>query len=196
MIREAREHHFFGICIPPFWVKSARREIGDSDLQIVTVCGFPLGYSMTETKLAEIDQAIRDGVNEIDMVMNMSAFKSGLSWVKIEIAKAAKLAHANDCLFKLIIETAYLDADEIIAAATMCSDAGVDFVKTSTGFAPSGATLEDISLLRKTLPSSVGIKASGGIRDYSRAVSLIRAGADRIGTSSGVQIMEAISDER
>jgi len=195
LIREAKEYEFFGVCVPPFWVKSAKRDIGNDDIQLVTVIGFPLGYNMTETKLEEMRRAIDDGANELDMVMNLSAFKSGLSWVKVEIAKCAKLAHDNNCLIKTIIETAYLDADEIEQAAKIATDAGVDFVKTSTGFAPSGATLEDVSLLRKILPSNVGIKASGGIRSYERAVDLIRAGADRIGTSSGIQIVEAVNHE-
>lgn len=195
LVRDAKEHNFFGVCVPPFWVKSTKRDIGSDEIQLITVIGFPLGYNMTETKLVEMKRAIDDGANELDLVVNLSAFKSGLSWAKVEIAKCAKLAHENDCLIKAIIETAYLDVDEIKSAATMASDAGVDFVKTSTGFAPSGATLEDVSLLRKILPSSVGIKASGGIRSYERAVALIRAGSDRIGTSSGIQIIEGSSND-
>jgi deoxyribose-phosphate aldolase len=191
LVRESKQNNLLGICVPPFWVKSARREIGNSDLQLVTVIGFPLGYNMTETKIEEMGCAIDDGANELDLVMNISAFKSGLSWTKVEMAKCAKLAHKNNCLLKVIIETAYLDAEEIELAAIMASDAGTDFVKTSTGFAPAGATLEDISLLRKILPSSIRIKASGGIRSYKDAVAMIRAGADRIGTSSGVQIVES-----
>ena len=194
LVRESKQNNLFGICVPPFWVKSARREIGNSDLQLVTVIGFPLGYNMTETKIEEMNRAIDDGTNELDLVMNISAFKTGLSWTKVEMAKCAKLAHQNDCLIKVIIETAYLDAEEIERAANMASDAGTDFVKTSTGFAPSGATLEDISLLRKILPSSVGIKASGGIRSYEDALAMIRAGADRIGTSSGVQITKSAKE--
>ena len=190
LIREAKEHQFFGVCVPPFWVKSAKRDIGNADIQLISVVGFPLGYNMTETKLEEMKLAIDHGANELDLMINISAFKSGLSWVKVEIAKCAKLAHDNDCLIKAIIETAYLDADEIEAVALIASDAGVDFIKTSTGFASSGATLEDVALLRKVLPSNVGIKASGGIRSHERAEALIRAGADRIGTSSGIQIME------
>jgi deoxyribose-phosphate aldolase len=191
LVRESKQKNLFGICVPPFWVKSAHREIGKNDLQLVTVIGFPLGYNMTDTKLEEMRCAIDDGANELDLVMNISAFKSGLSWTKVEMAKCAKLAHENDCLLKVIIETAYLDAEEIEKAAMMASDAGTDFVKTSTGFGPAGATLEDIGLLRKILPSSVRIKASGGIRSYKDAVAMIRAGADRIGTSSGVQIVES-----
>ncbi len=194
LIREAKEHNIFGVCVPPFWVKSAKRDIGNDDIQLISVIGFPLGYNMTETKLEEMKIAIDDGVNELDLMINISAFKSGLSWVKVEIAKCSKLAHDNNCLIKAIIETAYLDVDEIEQVALLACDAGVDFIKTSTGFAPSGATLEDVSLLRKILPSNVGIKASGGIRSYERAEALIRAGADRIGTSSGIQIIEGANE--
>ncbi len=193
LVKEAIGYNLFGICVPPFWVKKAHREIGNSGVQLVTVIGFPLGYNMTETKLEEMRKAIDDGANELDVVMNVSAFKSGMNWVKVEAAKCAKLAHQNDCLIKVIIETAYLDAEEIVQACTLLSDAGVDFVKTSTGFAPSGATVEDVGLMRKSLPSAVRIKASGGIRTYEDAVAMIRAGADRIGTSSGIQIVEAVN---
>ena len=193
LVKEAIDYNLFGICVPPFWVRKAHREIGNSGVQLVTVIGFPLGYNMTETKLEEMDKAIDDGANELDVVMNISAFKSGLSWVKVETAKCSKLAHQNDCLIKVIIETAYLDAEEIEKACVILSDAGVDFVKTSTGFAPSGATVEDVSLMRKALPSAVRIKAWGGIRTYEDAVAMIRAGADRIGTSSGIRITEAVN---
>lgn len=195
LVNDAAEFEFFGICVPPFWVKKARRDIGNSQVQLVTVIGFPLGYNMTETKVEEMSKAIADGANELDLVMNISAYKSGMSWAKVEVAKCAKLAHESNCLIKLIIETAYLDAEEIEGATKMAADAGVDFVKTSTGFAPSGARVEDVSLIRKVLSPTVGIKASGGIRTLEDALAMIRAGADRIGTSSGIQICNAANDE-
>ena len=195
LVNDAAEFEFFGICVPPFWVKKARRDIGNSQVQLVTVIGFPLGYNMTETKVEEISKAIADGANELDLVMNISAYKSGMSWAKVEVAKCAKLAHESNCLIKLIIEIAYLDAEEIEGATKMAADAGVDFVKTSTGFAPSGARVEDVSLIRKVLSPTVGIKASGGIRTLEDALAMIRAGADRIGTSSGIQICNAANDE-
>ena len=191
LISEASENNLLGICVPPFWVKKARRDIGDADIQLVTVIGFPLGYQMTESKLAEMQRAIDDGADELDMVLNISALKAQMNWPKIEIAKCSKLAHEHYKLLKVIIETAYLNEQELELACKWCADAGVDFVKTSTGFAPEGAKVDDIITMRSILPSNVGIKASGGIKTYEQALTLIKAGADRIGTSSGVDIVRA-----
>jgi deoxyribose-phosphate aldolase len=150
---------------------------------------------MTENKLNEIKQAIDSGANELDIVMNISAFKSGMSWPKIELAKCAQLIHDNDCLMKVIIETAYLSDEEIVKTSLLCQDAGTDFVKTSTGFAPSGAKIEHIKLIRSSINSNIGVKASGGIRDLNTAVKMIEAGADRLGVSSGVSIMMELEKE-
>ena len=196
MVGEAKEYSFVGLCLPPFWIKKARRELRGSDVQLVTVAGFPLGYQMTQTKVAEIQQALKDGVDEIDMVMNVSAFKSGMPWVKIELAKCATLVHEHESMLKVIIETAYLNESEITETATLCADAGADFVKTSTGYAPQGATVAHVRLLRQTLSSAVGIKASGGIATYQQAQALIEAGADRIGASAAVAILEESFIER
>lgn len=190
LVGEAKAYQLFGVCVPPFWVKKAAREIGNADIQLVTVVGFPLGYQMTEAKITDIEMAIKDGAQELDIVMNISTFKSGLPWVKIELAKCAKIIHEADCLMKVIIETAYLTDEEIVSAAKICADAGTDFVKTSTGFANGGAKAAHISLMRENLPSNVGLKASGGIKTLADAQTMINAGADRIGTSSGVQIMK------
>lgn len=190
LVEEAIEQEFLGVCVPTFWVKKAKREVKGHGIQLVTVVGFPLGYQMTENKLEEIKLAIDNGANELDIVMNISAFKSGMPWVKTELAKCAQLIHENDCLMKVIIETAYLSDQEIVSASLMCQDAGTDFVKTSTGFAPDGAIAEHIKLIRSTINSNVGVKASGGIRDYKTAIAMIEAGADRLGVSSGVQIMQ------
>ncbi|MEQ8245597.1 deoxyribose-phosphate aldolase [Fulvivirga sp.] len=138
LIKEAKEHQFVGVCVPPFWVKRAQREIGDSDVQLVTVVGFPLGYNMTETKIEEMKLAIRDGADELDLVMNVSAFKDGMPWPKIEFAKSSKLCHEEGKILKVIIETAYLSDEDIVRACKLCNDAGVDFVKTSSGLAPAG----------------------------------------------------------
>lgn len=189
LVAEARAHNFLGVCVPPFWVKRAQREISSANILLITVAGFPLGYSMTETKLDEIKRAIDNGADEIDVVLNVSAFKTGIPWTKIEIAKCSKLAHDHQKILKVIIETAYLSDSEIIDVCKLCSDSGVDFVKTSTGFAPSGAKVEHIKLMRQSLPSGVGIKASGGIKTREQAIQLIEAGADRIGTSSGISIV-------
>ena len=189
LVADAIKHQFVGVCVPPFWVKRASRELAEHDIQLVTVIGFPLGYQMTDSKLVEIEKAINDGADELDIVMNVSAFKSGMSWVKIELAKCANLIHQSGCMMKVILETTYLSDEEIIVATKLCSEAGTDFVKTSTGFAPTGAKVSHIELMRKYAPSNVGIKASGGIKDLTTLKAMVAAGADRIGTSSGISIM-------
>ncbi len=189
LVEEAVQYKFFGICVPPFWVKRAQREIGKNKIALVTVAGFPLGYNMTETKLDEIKRAIDNGADEVDVVWNITSFKTGIPWTKIELAKCSKLCHDHQKLVKIIIETAYLSDDEIIQACKLCADAGVDIVKTSTGFAPAGAKVEHIRLMRSALPLDVGIKASGGIKTKEQAIEMITAGADRLGTSSGINIV-------
>jgi deoxyribose-phosphate aldolase len=193
LVSEARQHNFLGICVPPFWVKRAKREIGSASITLVTVAGFPLGYNLTETKLDEMSRALDNGANEVDVVWNISAFKTGMPWTKVEIAKCAKTCHDRQALLKVIIETAYLSENEIREACSLCADAGADFVKTSTGFAPSGAKVEHIQLMRASLPAAVGIKASGGIKTRGQALELIAAGADRIGTSSAVSMVSTVS---
>lgn len=195
LVEEAREFGFHGICVPPFWVKRAKREIGNGQISLVTVAGFPLGYNMTETKLDEIKRAIDNGADEIDVVWNISSFKTGIPWTKIEIAKCSKLVHDHQKLLKVILETAYLSDDEIEKGCKLCADAGADFVKTSTGFAPSGAKREHIEIMKRSLPTSVGIKASGGIKTLAQAMTMIEAGATRIGTSSGISIIKTTNEK-
>jgi len=190
LAQEAIDYKLMGICVPPFWLKKIARDVHSSGIQLVSVIGFPMGYQMTETKIREIDMAIESGANELDVVMNISAFKSGMSWVKSELVKCSKVIHGNSCLMKVIIETAYLSNDEIVLASKLCQDAGADFVKTSTGFAPSGALVDHVRLIRDSLHSNVGVKASGGIRDLATAVQMIEAGADRLGVSASVQIVK------
>lgn len=192
LVNEARQFNFLGICIPPFWVKRAKREIGNENILLVTVAGFPLGYSMTETKLDEIKHAIENGADEVDVVWNLSSFKTNLPWTKIEIAKCSKLVHDRQKTLKVIIETSFLSDEEIVSACKLCADAGTDFVKTSTGFSATGAQESHIELMRAVLPSSVGIKASGGIKTADQINKMIEAGASRIGTSSGVEILESL----
>lgn len=196
LVQEARENEFLGICVPPFWAKRAKREIGSSKLLLVTVIGFPLGYQMTESKMMDIEMAIKDGVDDLDIVMNISSFKTGLPWTKIELAKCSKRIHEAGKTMKVIIETAYLTNKDIEEACKLCADAGSDFVKTSTGFAPEGARIEHIKLMRSVLPSEVGIKASGGISSWQKAKEMIEAGADRIGASAGIKIMEEFRHEK
>ncbi|HYG04609.1 MAG TPA: deoxyribose-phosphate aldolase [Chryseosolibacter sp.] len=190
LVDEARQFGFLGVCVPPFWVRRAFRERGNSKIILVTVAGFPLGYNMTETKIDEIRRAIDNGADEIDLVWNVTSFKTGIPWTKIEVAKCAKLTHDYERLLKVIIETAYLTDREIEQACKICADAGADFVKTSTGFAPQGAEVEQVKLMRESLPAHVGVKASGGIKTYEQALAMLHAGADRIGTSSGISILE------
>lgn len=192
LVEEATQFGIFGICIPPFWVKRAKREIGNEKIILVTVAGFPLGYNLTETKLDEMKRAFGNGADEIDVVWNLSSFKTGNPWTKIELAKCSNLAHVHQKIVKVIIETAYLSENELEEACTLCADAGADFVKTSTGFAPSGAKVEDVKRMKEILPSNVGIKASGGIKTLEQVINLLEAGADRIGTSSSIAILNEL----
>ncbi len=158
---------------------------------MVTVIGFPFGFEDTATKVAETREAIRNGADELDLVWSQTAFHSGMNWPKIEIAQIAKICHEEERILKVIIETAYLSTEQIREACMICQEAGADFVKTSTGYAPTGAKVQDIVLMREVLPSAVGIKASGGIKTLDFAQELVRAGADRIGTSSAKALMDA-----
>lgn len=190
LVEEAKQHLFLGVCVPPFWVKRAQREIGTGKILLVTVAGFPLGYNMTETKLDEIRRAIDNGADEVDVVWNVSSFKSNMPWTKVEIAKCSAVAHESSKRLKVILETAYLSDNEIAEACKLCADAGADFVKTSTGFASAGAKVEHIKLMRASVPSSMGVKASGGIKTREQALQMIEAGANRLGTSSGIKIVQ------
>lgn len=190
LIRDAIEEQFIGVCIPPFWVKKVKRELGEEDIQIVTVIGFPFGYQDTASKVFETTESIKQGADELDLVWSQTAFHSGMNWPKIEIAQIAKICHEEERILKVIIETAYLSQEQIREACLICQDAGADFVKTSTGYAPKGAQVDDIKLMRKTLSSQTGIKASGGIKILEFALELIKAGADRIGTSSAKALMD------
>jgi deoxyribose-phosphate aldolase len=191
LVKDAIEEQFVGVCVPPFWVKKVKRELKEEDIQLVTVIGFPLGYSDTASKVFETEEAIRQGADELDLVWSQTAYHSGMNWPKIEIAQIAKVCHEEERILKVIIETANLNESQIKEACLICQDAGADFVKTSTGFASRGASVEDILTMRGNLSSHVGIKASGGIKTLDFAIELIQAGADRLGTSSAKQLMEA-----
>jgi deoxyribose-phosphate aldolase len=195
LIKDAIEEQFIGVCLPPFWVKKAKRELKDQDIQVVTVIGFPFGFEDTASKVYQSREAIKNGADELDLVWSQTAYHSGMTWPKIEIAQISKLCHEEERILKVIIETGYLTPEQIKEACLICQDAGVDFVKTSTGYAPRGATVEDILLMRATLPSTVGIKASGGIKTLDFALELIQAGADRIGTSSAKILMQSFRDK-
>ena len=191
LCEEAIEHGFFGVCVPPYFVKYASIILKDSSVKIVTVTGFPLGYNTTPAKVEEARKAMDEGAHEIDMVMNIAALKNNdLNFVQNDIQSVATLVQLKGCKLKVIIETALLSNEEKVKACEICAKVGVDFVKTSTGFASSGAKLKDIELMRKNLPASIKIKASGGIKTKEQAKDLVKAGADRLGTSSGPDLIE------
>lgn len=190
MCIKAVELELKGVCVPPFFASTARKVLDNVETLLVTVVGFPFGYSNINAKAEETKKAIAEGVDEIDMVMNISAFKSGMfSHVSDGIDSIKTLCGMNDKPLKVIIETGLLDNDEIARAAEICIEKEVAFVKTSTGFNGEGATVEAVKLLRQILPDEIGIKASGGIKDAQKAEELIQAGATRIGTSSGFTIL-------
>lgn len=188
---EAKEFGFRAVCIPPCFVDNASQLLQDTDIQIVTVVGFPMGYNTTAAKAEEIKRAIHQGAHEIDAVMNIAAFKSGKrTYVRDEMSALATLCRLQGKKLKIIFETNYLTEEEIIDCCALAEETQVDFVKTSTGFAPGGATPEIVRLLRKTLPPSIKIKASGGIKTLEQARVLLEAGAFCIGTGSGCQIAQ------
>ena len=188
---EAVQYRFAAVCVPPCYVKIAAGILDETQVKVATVIGFPLGYQTAEVKFFEAHKALSAGAAEIDMVLNLAAFKSGqLAEVENELGELATLCHLRHAVLKVIIETALLSEEEIKKACYLCAQAEADFVKTSTGFSTRGASLNDIISMRQYLPAKVRIKASGGIRDAAFARLLIQAGADRIGTSAGVQMME------
>jgi len=187
---EARAHGFATVCVPPCYVALACEKLADSGVGVCTVIGFPLGYAASSVKFKEAEVALYDGATELDMVLNISALKSGKTEaVQAEILDLADLCHVHQAQLKVIIETALLTEEEIVLACQLCVAGEADFVKTSTGFASRGASLEDIQLLRRTLPDTMRIKASGGIRSRAAALALVAAGADRIGSSNSVALL-------
>lgn len=191
LCQEARAHGFASACVPPCYVPLAARELSGSGVAVCTVIGFPLGYSSSRVKFREAEIALAEGATELDMVLNVSALKSGnLEAVKAEVEDLADLVEVNGALLKVIIETALLSEAEIEMAARLCAEAGAHFVKTSTGFASRGASVADIELLRRVLPPEIRIKASGGIRTRAAALAMLAAGADRIGTSNSLVILQ------
>jgi deoxyribose-phosphate aldolase len=189
---EARKYSFASVCVNPYWVPLVARQLAGSPVKVCTVVGFPLGATTTETKRLETEAAIRVGAEEIDMVINVGALKSGdYDTVKLDIAAVVKAAHSGGAIVKVIIETALLDDNQKAMACTLAKMAGADFVKTSTGFAASGATAQDIALMRSVVGPEIGVKASGGIRTLDDLKKMAAAGASRIGASASVKIIEA-----
>ncbi|MET3574726.1 deoxyribose-phosphate aldolase [Bhargavaea ullalensis] len=189
---EAKVHSFASVCVNPAWVETAARELDGSEVKVCTVIGFPLGANTKETKAFETKDAIEKGAQEIDMVVNIGALKSGDEKTVLEDIQAVVEA-ASGTLVKVIIETSLLTDDEKITACRLAKEAGADFVKTSTGFSTGGATVEDVALMRLTVGEEMGVKASGGVRSLEDVEKMIKAGATRIGASSGVAIMQGLS---
>ena len=187
---EAKQYDFAAVCVPPNFVKLAKEKLLGSSVQVATVIGFPFGYSATEAKIAEIILAMVDGADELDVVANISAIKNG-DWSAIadEINHIMPIIRSKNKVVKIIIESGVLTDDEIMKCCDIYGIAGIDYLKTSTGYAEKGASVEAVKLFRKHLPDQVQIKASGGIRDYAAAKLMIDAGATRIGCSAGVAIV-------
>ena len=188
---EAKQYSFAAVCVPPNFVKKVKELLQGSAVKIATVIGFPFGYSAVEAKIAEILLAIVDGVDELDMVINISAIKNN-DWLYLanEINHIMPIIRSNGKVVKIIIESGILTDEEIIKCCEIYGLAGIDYLKTSTGYAEKGASVEAVSLFRLHLPAQVQIKASGGIRDYAFAKQLIDAGATRLGCSAGVAIVQ------
>lgn len=189
---EAWIHQFKAVCVAPTYVAYTAEmlEFCPIKIEIATVIGFPMGYSTGHVKMVEAQDALNNGATELDVVMNMAQFKS-MAYLSIreEISELVRIAHERKAKLKLIIETAYLDSFDLYTACEIGAEAGVDYVKTSTGYAPKGAEIETVKIMRSILPAEVLIKASGGIRTYEQAAAFIEAGAARIGTSAGVNMV-------
>ncbi|MFR7760105.1 MAG: deoxyribose-phosphate aldolase [Peptoniphilus grossensis] len=191
LLKEAIEYNFFSVCVNPTWVKKCSEMLKDTGVKVCTVIGFPLGANTLETKVFETKNALEDGADEIDMVINIGYMKSKkFDEVEDEIAELAKICHDKDAILKVILENCLLTKDEIKKACQLSDKAGADFVKTSTGFSTSGADAEDVKLMKDSVSDRVKVKASGGIRDYKTAIEMVNNGADRLGVSAGVAIYE------
>ncbi len=195
IIDEAKEYNFFSVCINPCWVAFASEQLADTDVAVCTVIGFPLGANTPEVKAYEAADAIKNGANEVDMVINIGALKSQqYDYVRQDIQGVVDAAKGK-ALVKVIIETALLTDEEKVKACELAKEAGADFVKTSTGFSTGGAKVADIRLMRETVGPDMGVKASGGVHNAEEALAMIEAGATRIGASTGVAIVSGATSE-
>jgi deoxyribose-phosphate aldolase len=193
LCEEALLHCFASVCVNPFWVLRTSEILKGSPVKVCTVVGFPLGANATVIKKEEAREARAEGAEEIDMVLNVGALRGGNhDQVYQDILQVAQVARPHGGLLKVILETCLLTDDEKTAACRLAVEAGADFVKTSTGFSKSGATVADVRLMRSAVGPAVGVKASGGIRDFAALQAMINAGANRIGTSSGVHILKEL----
>lgn len=186
---EAKEYHFASVCVNPCWVSFCAKELKGTDTKVCTVIGFPLGATTTKSKEEELKQAILDGAEELDMVINIGKLKDHQDdYVENEIRSLKKLC--GNLVLKVIIETCLLTDEEKVRVCLLAKNAGADFVKTSTGFSKWGAKVEDVALMRKTVGPDMGVKASGGVRNKEEMEAMVKAGATRIGTSHGVELVK------
>lgn len=190
LCKEAKEHHFYGVCVPPYFVKNAVRLLQNSMVRVVTVVGFPMGYSTTPAKVEEVKRAIDEGASEVDVVVNIAAIKhKNWSYVRNDLDAVTRSTHLKGKTIKVILETPLLDESEIIELCTMCNELDVNYVKTATGFHGTNTTPELITFIKQHISSSIKIKASGGIHTKEQVLALLEAGASKIGTSKGIQII-------
>lgn len=187
---EAAQYHFASVCVNPWYVPRCVKHLQGTGVKVCTVVGFPLGATTTESKVFETLQAVRSGAEEIDMVMNVCAMKSGNTRAIEQEIQALAAAVEGHAILKVILETCLLTEEEKILACQIAKRAGADFVKTSTGFSTGGATVADVALMRKIVGPEMGVKAAGGIRDYATAKAMLDAGATRIGASAGIAIVQ------
>ena len=188
---DAIRYHFASVCLNPSYVPLAAAKLAETDIAVCTVVGFPLGATTTTAKVCEAEQALEDGATEIDMVLRIGALKAGQrDIVRDDISAVADVVHEGGGLVKVIIETALLTDEEKALACRLAREADANFVKTSTGFAAEGAKIDDVRLMRETVGPRLGVKAAGGIHSYDEAMGMVNAGANRLGASAGIKIVE------
>lgn len=193
LCKDAKKYDFACVMINPCMINYCKEALIGSNIHIGTVIGFPLGQNMLQTKIEEAKLALINGAKEIDYVLNISELQKGnLEYIKEEMHQITEISHKNDAICKVILETCYLTKEQIESVCKIAVEEGIDFVKTSTGFGTKGATIEDVLLMKKVVGDKVKIKASGGIRTYDFAIQLIEAGAQRIGTSNGITIVNGL----
>lgn len=191
LCKEAAQYRFAAVCVNPTWVRLCSQQLKGTGVAVCTVAGFPLGATPADVKAFEARRSVYDGAAEVDMVINVGRLKSGQDAAVLDdICQVAHAVHEGRAHLKVIIETALLSDEEKVKACTLAKQAGADFVKTSTGFGPGGATAADVALMRRVVGAEVGIKAAGGIRDFAAAQQMIAAGATRVGASAGVKILQ------
>lgn len=189
LCKESKEWNFMSVCVNPYYIPFCKKELSGSDVKVCTVIGFPLGQMTTEAKVFETKDALEKGADEIDMVINVAALKDKkYDYVKNEIAEIKKAC--GDHVLKVILECCLLNDEEKVKACLLAKEAKADFVKTSTGFSIHGATIHDVELMRKTVGPEMGVKAAGGVRSHEELLEMVKVGATRIGTSSGVKLMK------